>query len=413
MRGDWDTLWVNCHAATMTAGGGAYGAIDDAAIATRGGRIAWIGARRDLPECAPARTVDLGGHWITPGLVDCHTHLVYGGNRAREFEMRLEGASYEDVARAGGGIVATVRATRAAGEAELLESALKRLDALRAEGVTVVEIKSGYGLDLETERRMLKVARTLAERRPVTVRATCLAAHALPPEYHGRSDAYIDLVWRTMLPALAADGLVDAVDAFCERIAFSAGQVERVFEAARGLALPVKLHTEQLSDQGGTQLAARFGALSVDHLEYVSEAGVRALAGTGTVAVLLPGAFYTLGETHVPPVESLRAHGVPIALASDANPGTSPACSLRLMLNMACRFFGLTPEEALAGVTREGARALGLEKHYGTLETGKIGDFAVWDIEHPAELAYWLGGNPCVRVVRSGAIVLDAVRHLQ
>lgn len=413
MSTDWDTLWINCHAATMARAQAPYGAIEDAAVATQGGRIAWIGARRDLPERTPAHTVDLGGHWITPGLIDCHTHLVYGGSRAREFEMRLEGASYEEIARAGGGIVSTVRATRAADEAQLLKSASKRLDYLLAEGVTVVEVKSGYGLDMESERRMLAVARKLGECRPVLVQTTCLAAHAIPPEYQGRADDYIDLVCEQILPRLAEEGLVDAVDAFCERIAFGTAQVERVFRTAQALGLPVKLHAEQLSDQGGTQLAARYRALSVDHLEYVSEAGVRALATAGSAAVLLPGAFYTLGETRVPPVEHLRALGVPLALASDANPGTSPACSLRLMLNMACRFFKLTPEEALAGVTCEGARALGLERHYGTLEVGKNADFAVWDIEHPAELAYWLGGNPCVRVVRGGKIVLDTARHLQ
>ncbi len=400
-----DTLWINCHAATMTVGGAAYGAIEDAALVTRGGRIAWIGKRIDVPDDAPAPQVDLGGHWITPGLVDCHTHLVYDGNRAREFEMRLQGASYEAIARGGGGIVSTVRATRAASEAQLLHSALERLDALRAEGVTVIEIKSGYGLEPDTERRMLSVARRLGEARPVTTRTTCLAAHAVPPEFAGRGDEYIDLVCRRILPELAEAGLVDAVDAFCEHIAFSPEQVARVFDTARELGLPVKLHAEQLSDQGGATLAASYGALSADHLEYASEAGVRALAEAGAVAVLLPGAFYTLGQTQAPPVERLRAHGVPMALATDANPGTSPACSLRLMLNMGCRLFGLTPEEALAGVTREGARALGLGHDYGTLQAGKAADFAVWRIDHPAELSYWLGGNPCVQTIRGGTPV--------
>lgn len=398
---DWDTLFTDCHAATMTADG-TYGAIEDAAIAASNGRIAWIGPRRDLPAQSAVRPQSLGRRWVTPGLVDFHTHLVFGGDRAGEFELRLEGAGYEEIARAGGGILSTVRDTRAASEDELYADAARRLGGLLAEGVTTVEIKSGYGLDTDNELKMLRVARRLGETLPVTVRATCLAAHAIPPEYTGRADDYIGLVCEEILPAAAEAGLADAADAFCERIAFSLGQTERVFRAARDLGLPLRLHAEQLSDQGGAGLAARYGALSADHLEYLSDSGVRAMAAAGTVAGILPGAFYTLRETRRPPIESLRAHGVPMALGTDANPGSSPALSLLLMLNMACTLFRLTPEEALAGVTVNGARALGLADECGTLETGKRADLAVWDIERPAELAYWLGGNPCAGVVRGG-----------
>jgi imidazolonepropionase len=401
----WDGLWLNGRLATMTPGGAAYGAIEDGAIGIAGGRIAWIGPQATLPA-APgklARKVhDLAGRWVTPGLVDCHTHLVHGGDRAHEFELRLQGASYEEIARAGGGIRSTVAATRAASEQALYDGAARRLAMLMAEGVTTIEIKSGYGLDRETEARMLRVARRLGETLPVTVRTTFLGAHALPPEYEGRADAYIDFLCQDSLPSAAAEGLVDAVDAFCERIGFTPAQTEKMFEAARGLGLPVKLHAEQLSDQGGAALAARCRALSADHLEHLSNSGVAAMAASGTVAVLLPSAFYFLRETKLPPVELLRQAGVPMALATDCNPGSSPNTSLLLVLNMACTLFRLTPEEALAGITREGARALGLATTHGTLEQGKAADFVVWDIGRPAELAYRIGANPAAQVVRGG-----------
>lgn len=396
-----DTLWTGCHAATMVPGH-PYGVIEDAAIRVREGRIAWIGRRSELSDTSRYTVVDLGGRWVTPGLIDCHTHLVYGGHRAREFEMRLDGADYAAIADAGGGIVSTVHATRSATEAQLVSAAEKRARELLAEGVTVLEIKSGYGLDTDSEMRTLAAARRLGERLPATVRTSCLAAHALPPEYAGQADAYIDLVCEEILPRVAKAGLADAVDAFCEKIAFNAAQTERVFVAATALGLPVKLHAEQLSDQGGTQVAARYHALSMDHLEYVSEAGVRAMAEAGSVAVMLPGAFYTLRESRRPPIDLFRKHGVPLAVATDANPGTSPARSLLLMLNMACTLFRMTPEEALAGVTREAARALGLQKDYGTLETGKRADLVAWDIDHPVELAYWIGTPPPVRIMRHG-----------
>jgi len=398
---NWDSLWLNCRVATM-AGEEAYGAIDDAAIAVQDGRIAWVGPRAELPDGQMGETVELGGRWVTPGLIDCHTHVVFGAARAREFEMRLEGASYEAIARAGGGILSTVRDTRAATDEALLAGALERARERIQEGVTVLEIKSGYGLDDETEARMLRVARQVGEHLPVTVRTTCLAAHALPPEYAERPNDYIDRVCDRIIPRIAEAGLADAVDAFCERIAFDAAQTERVFQAARAHGLPVKLHAEQLSDQGGTQLAARYGALSMDHLEYVSAAGVRAMAEAGSVAVMLPGAFHTLRETQIPPIDRFRRHSVPLALATDANPGSSPARSLLLMLNLGCTLFRMTPEEALAGVTREAARALGLEGSHGTLEAGKAADFAVWDVDHPAELSYWIGAPPPVFHVRHG-----------
>lgn len=398
---EWDSLWFNGHAATMVP----EGVVRDAAIAVKDGRIAWIGAAKDRPAGRAAEEHDLGGRWVTPGLIDCHTHLVFGGNRAREFEMRLEGATYEEIARAGGGIASTVAATRAADEESLIASAAVRLQRLLAEGVTVVEVKSGYGLDLATERRMLRAARALGERSPVTVRTTGLAAHALPPEFAGRADDYIALVCDEILPALAAEGLLDAVDAFCERIAFSPEQTARVFGTAHRLGLPVKLHADQLSDGGGAALAARYTALSADHVEHTGEEGARAMATAGTVAVLLPGAFYMLRETKLPPIELFRRHGVPMAVSTDCNPGTSPAVSLLLMLNMACTLFRLTPQEALAGVTRNAARALGMADTHGTLEPGKTADLAVWDVGDPAELCYWLGANPCAAVVRGGRLV--------
>ncbi len=403
-----DALWVNAHLATMKPGR-PYGAVIDGALAVSRGKIVWVGEMKAMPaglETGAAEVHDAAGGWITPGLVDCHTHLVYGGGRAREFELRLQGATYEEIARQGGGIVSTVAATRAADEAELFRQSARRLRAMISEGATTVEIKSGYGLDLETELRMLRVARLLDERLPVTVRPTFLGAHALPPEFEGRGDAYIDYVCDEVLPEVASQGLAVAVDAFCETIGFTLEQTERVFRAAERHGLPVKLHAEQLSDMGGAALAARYRALSADHLEYLSENGVRALAESGVTAVLLPGAFYFLGETRRPPIESLRRFGVPIALATDCNPGSSPTTSPLLMLNMACTLFGLTPEEALAGTTRNGAAALGLQDSKGTLEPGKDADFVIWDISEPAELAYHFGFNPCRQVVRGGAVVM-------
>ncbi len=402
----WDSLWTNGRLATMADNAAnAYGSVEGAAIAVKDGRIAWIGPIADLPG-EPARSArrlhNLAGRWVTPGLIDCHTHLVHGGDRAQEFELRLGGATYEEIARAGGGIRSTVAATRGASEEALVDAADLRLRALQAEGVTTVEIKSGYGLDTESESKMLRAARALGRRRPVTVRTSFLGAHALPPEYEGRADAYIDQVAEEMLPAVAAAGLADAVDAFCEKIAFTPEQTARVFDAARRLGLPVKLHADQLSDLGGAALAARYGALSADHLEYSNAAGVAAMAAAGTVAVLLPGAFYFLRETQLPPVAELRRAGVPIALATDNNPGSSPVTSILLTLNMASTLFRLTPAEALAGVTRQAARALGLSDSHGTLEVGKMADFAIWDIERPAELAYRIGFNPCAGVVKAG-----------
>ncbi len=410
----WDDLWTGANLATMVAAGAEnaastlpYGAVAEAALAVDGGRIAFAGPAAELPG-APAslarRVHDAGGAWITPGLIDCHTHLVYGGDRAREFELRLTGASYEEVAKAGGGIRYTVEQTRAASEDELYAQALPRLQDLLAEGVTTLEIKSGYGLSLEHELKMLRVARRLGESAPVTVKTTFLGAHALPPEFDRRPEDYIDVVI-AMLPEVTASGLADAVDGFCERIAFYPEQIARVFSAAEAAGLPVKLHADQLSDLKGAALAARFNALSADHLEYTSVEGVRAMALMGTVAVLLPGAFYVLHETRLPPVEEFRRAGVPIALATDSNPGSSPVTSLLLILNMGCTLFRLTPEEALAGVTRNGAKALGLAGTHGTLEPGKAADFVLWDISHPAELAYRIGHNPCRQVVKDGKIV--------
>jgi len=394
------TVWQHCHVATMAEG--RYSAIEDAAIVTRAGLIEWIGPRAELAQVDADRTVDLGGAWVTPGLIDCHTHAVFGGNRSGEFEQRLQGVSYAEIAAQGGGIASTVRATRAASEDELFASARQRVQALMRDGVTTLEVKSGYGLDLANERKMLRVARRLADELPVAVRATCLAAHALPPEYAGRADDYIAHICDEMLPALAAEGLVDAVDAFCEHLAFSPAQVERLFIKARELGLPVKLHAEQLSSLHGSSLAARYQALSADHLEFMTEEDAMAMAAAGTVAVLLPGAFYFLRETQLPPMDALRRHGVKIALASDLNPGTSPGLSLRLMLNMGCTCFRMTPEEALAGVTVHAATALGLGDSHGSLEVGKVADFVAWQIERPADLAYWLGGDLPKRVVRKG-----------
>ncbi|MCK3831547.1 imidazolonepropionase [Pseudomonas fluorescens] len=397
------TLWQHCHVATMAQG--KYSIIEDAAMVTAGSLIEWIGPRSQAPTADYAQVHDLQGAWVTPGLIDCHTHIVFGGNRSGEFEQRLEGVSYAEIAAKGGGIASTVRATRAATEDQLFLSAEKRLRSLLRDGVTTVEIKSGYGLDLPNERKMLRVARRLGEALPVSVRATCLAAHALPPEYKDRADDYIEHICNEMLPALAAEGLVDAVDAFCEYLAFSPEQVERVFKVAHQLGLPVKLHAEQLSSLHGSSLAARYHALSADHLEFMTEEDAIAMAAAGTVAVLLPGAFYFLRETQLPPMEALRKHGVKIAIASDLNPGTSPALSVRLMLNMACTLFRMTPEEALAGATQHAATALGMGDTHGSLEAGKVADFVAWQIDRPADLAYWLGGELDKRVVRHGADV--------
>ncbi|MCO5364411.1 imidazolonepropionase [Pseudomonas alliivorans] len=394
------TLWKNCHIATMAHG--KYSIIEDAAIVTSGAYIEWIGPLDQLAEQDAESCVDLGGAWVTPGLIDCHTHTVFGGNRSGEFEQRLQGVSYADIAAAGGGIASTVRATRAASEDELYISAERRLRHLLKDGVTTVEMKSGYGLDLENERKLLRVIRRLGNTQPVTVRSTCLAAHALPPEYANRADDYIHHICNEMLPALAAEGLVDAVDAFCEYLAFSPAQVEQVFITAGQLGLAVKLHAEQLSSLGGSSLAARYKALSADHLEFMTEDDVIAMAASGTVAVLLPGAYYFLRETQLPPMDALRKHGVPIAISTDMNPGTSPGLSLRLMLNMACTLFRMTPEEALAGVTLNAAKALGMGDTHGSLEVGKTADFVAWDIERPADLAYWLGGDLDKRIVRHG-----------
>jgi imidazolonepropionase len=399
-----DLLLVDAHVATMRPGGEPYGAIRDGSVGIRGGAIAWVGHARDVPRDAAARqTRSCGGRWLTPGLIDCHTHLVYAGNRSGEFEQRLLGATYADIAREGGGISATVRATRAASVAELAAQSRPRLAALAAEGVTTVEIKSGYGQDTATELKQLAVARALGKELHVDVRTTLLAAHALPPEFAGRADDFVDYVCRDMIPAAAAAGAADAVDAFCETIGFTNAQTQRVFAAAAAQRLRVKLHADQLSDMGGAALAAAAGALSADHLEYSNAAGVAAMASAATVAVLLPGAFYALRETQLPPLAELRARGVPMAVATDCNPGTSPTTSLLLMLNMACTLFRLTPEEALAGATVHAARALGLADR-GTLHDGQRADIAAWDIAEPAELSYRIGGNACAGVVRAGNI---------
>jgi len=387
------TIYTNCRIARMD-GDTAYGLIDEGAIAVADHRITWVGAAADLPAIKAAKTIDLGGRLVTPGLIDCHTHLVFGGNRAQEFEMRLNGASYEEVARAGGGIVSTMRATRTASQDDLVAQALPRLDAMIAQGATLVEIKSGYGLTISDEIKMLRVARHLETLRDIRVRTSWLAAHALPPEYTGRADAYITEVAIAGLKAAHAEGLVDAVDGFCEGIAFSPSQIAQVFDVARDLGLAIKLHAEQLSNLNGAALAASYGAISADHLEYLDQAGVAAMAKSGTVAVILPGAFYTLHETQMPPVQALRDAGVPIAIATDGNPGSSPMFSPILALNMACTMFRLTPAEALAGLTRNAARALGQGADTGTISVGKRADLAVWNVAHPAELAYGIGFNP-------------------
>jgi imidazolonepropionase len=399
-----DLLLVGAHLATMRGAGVPYGAIQDGAVGIAGERIAWVGRAADVPRDVTARrTQDCGGRWLTPGLVDCHTHLVHAGSRADEFEQRLLGATYADIAREGGGINATVRATRAASVDELAAQSRPRLAALAAEGVTTVEIKSGYGLDTVNELKQLAVARSLGGQVGVDVRTTLLAAHALPPEFAARADDYIDYVCREMIPAVARAGAADAVDAFCETIGFTPAQTQRVFAAASAHQLAVKLHADQLSDTGGAALAAAAGALSADHLEYTNAAGVAAMARAATVAVLLPGAFYALRETQVPPIAAFREQRVPMAVATDCNPGTSPATSLLLMLNMACTLFRLTPEEALAGATVHAARALGLTDR-GTLVAGQRADIAAWDIAEPAELSYRIGGNPCAGVIRGGRV---------
>lgn len=389
-------LWRNARLATMADSAAGLGIVEDGAIAARDGLIVYAGLERDMPSAFSqnAEVVDCEGRWITPGLIDCHTHLVHAGNRANEFEMRLVGATYEEVTRAGGGIVSSVKALRAASQQKLVAQSLPRLDALIAEGLTTIEVKSGYGLDLENEKKSLRAARLLGENRPVTVTTSFLGAHALPPEAKGDKDAFIDLVANEILPAVTAEGLADAVDGFCEGIAFSPEQISRVFDAAKAAGLPVKLHADQLSNLHGAELAARYGALSADHLEYTDEAGAAAMARAGTVATILPGAYYFIRETKKPPIGLFRQHGVKMAVATDCNPGTSPLTSLLLTMNMAATLFGLTVDECLAGVTREAARALGLLGRTGTLEAGKSADLAVWDIERPAELVYRMGFNP-------------------
>ena len=393
-------LWHNCQIVTMAEG--RYNLIKEASLITGDGKLLWLGEDAGRPDIAVDEHKDLQGRLVTPGLIDCHTHSVFGGDRSQEFEMRLNGATYADIAAAGGGIASTVKATREASEQQLLESARRRINALRKDGITTLEVKSGYGLSLEDERKMLRVIRQLGQSLPLTLHSTCLAAHALPPEFKGRSDEFIAEICDSWLPALHAEGLVDAVDAFCEHLAFSVAQVERVFIKARELGLPVKLHAEQLSLLHGAGLAARYNALSADHLEYLCEEDIALMAEHGTTAVVLPGAFYFLRETKKPPIELLRQYQVPMAISSDLNPGTSPVLSLRLMMNMACTLFGLTPEEALAGVTLHAARALGVSDTAGSLEPGKEANFVAWEIDHPAELSYWLGGTLSKQVIYQG-----------
>ncbi len=394
----WDRLIVDCRLATMAANGAPYGAIEDGALLIRDRQPAFVGARSELPNGAlnATKNVDrLDGRWVTPGLVDCHTHIVFAGDRVGEFEARLAGASYEDIARKGGGIAATVRATRAATQDDLVKAAAPRLQQMMSEGLTAIEVKSGYGLDRDSEFRMLSAAKELGRRFGIRVCTTYLGLHALPPEYANNRAAYVALVTNEILPALKQAGLVDAVDAFMEPIAFSGEEISVFFQAAKQLGLPVKLHAEQRGNRGGAALAARFRALSADHVEYADEAGVKALAKAGTVAVILPGAFLFLRETQKPPLELLRRYNVPVAIATDCNPGSSPIVSPLAVMHLACTLFGLTPEEALAGMTRNGARALGLANEIGTLETGKCADLAVWSVKQPSELAYWLGHSPC------------------
>ncbi|MBB1363468.1 imidazolonepropionase [Shewanella sp. SR44-4] len=404
----WDQVWIDVNVATMDTNiQGAYGVIPQAAIAIKDGKIAWVGPRSELPEFDVLATpVYRGkGGWITPGLIDAHTHLVFAGNRANEFEQRLQGASYQDIARAGGGIISTVNACREADEAELFELGRQRLNALAREGVTTVEIKSGYGLNTETELKLLRVARELGEHHHIDVSTTFLGAHAIPPEYKDNADAYIDLVINDMLPAVIAENLADAVDVFCENIAFNLEQTERVLTAAKQAGLQIKLHAEQLTNMGGSALAAKLGAKSVDHIEFLDEAGIKAISESGTCATLLPGAFYFLRETQLPPIDLLRQYKVPMVIASDFNPGSSPICSTLLMLNMACTLFKLTPEEALQGVTINAAKALGIDNNVGSITVGKQADFCLWDITTPAQLAYAYGVNLCKTVVKNGQVV--------
>ena len=388
---DWDVLLTDARIATLGTEAPEYGEITDGALAISDGLIDWIGPQADLPSGGATTTRSVSGQWLTPALIDCHTHLVFGGDRSEEFEQRLRVASYEDIAKAGGGILSTVRATREASADELFDAALPRVQSLLAEGVATVEIKSGYGLDVENELKMLEVARRLDESSGINVRTTLLAAHSVPPEYEGKANDYIDMICDELLPIVAERGLADAVDAYCESIAFSAPQIAKLFRRAGELGLPIKLHADQLSDGGGAELAAFYNALSADHLEYTSTTGVKAMAKAGAVAVLLPGAYLSLGETQRPPIAALRSNDVPIAVASDCNPGTSPMCSLRNAMMLASRLFGLTPLECLAGTTREAARALGLSQDRGTLEVGKRADIAVWDLGHPREITYWMG----------------------
>jgi len=393
------TLFRNAQIATMTPDK-PYGLIENGAIVISADRIKWVGAEKELPdEFAGLQVKNLEGRLVTPALIDCHTHLVYGGSRATEFELRLNGASYEEIARNGGGILSTVTATRNASENELLAQSLPRLDALLSEGVATIEIKSGYGLDIETEIKMLRVARQLGKERSVRVKTSFLGAHAIPPEFSGKADAYIDFVCEEVLPAVHYENLADAVDGFCENIAFSPNQISRVFEKAKSFGLPVKLHAEQLSNLGGATLAAKYGALSADHLEFLDQTGVEVMAESGTVAVLLPGAFYTLRETQLPPLDSLRKAEVPIAIATDCNPGSSPLTSILLCMNMSCTLFRMTPEEALCGVTIVAAQALGIGDEVGTIEVGKKAELAVWNVDQPAELAYRVGFNPLEEMV--------------
>jgi len=393
------TLFRNAQIATMTPGK-SYGLIENGAVVISADRIKWVGVEKELPdEFAGLQGKNLEGRLVTPALIDCHTHLVYGGSRATEFELRLNGASYEDIARNGGGILSSVTATRNASEDELLAQSLPRLDAFLAEGVATIEIKSGYGLDIETEIKMLRVARQLGKERSVRVKTSFLGAHAIPPEFSGKADAYIDFVCEEVLPAVHYENLADAVDGFCENIAFSPNQISRVFEKAKSFGLPVKLHAEQLSNLGGATLAAKYGALSADHLEFLDQTGVEVMGESGTVAVLLPGAFYTLRETQLPPLDSLRKAEVPIAIATDCNPGSSPLTSILLCMNMACTLFRMTPEEALCGVTIIAAQALGIGDEVGTIEVGKKAELAVWNVDQPAELAYRVGFNPLEEMV--------------